>query len=323
MITAIVQPIVDIIVLCSHDFVRSLGFIPGSYDTVSANEQRELLEISRAFPRTLAVGGSATNSVTTAQHLGIPCRILGLAGTDDLGRLLSRYLRDKGIDYPLKLVKGAPTASCISLVTPDGERTMRTHLGVATNLAARDITAERIKGTSWLLLEGYLLTASRENSEALYHGTLIARKCGTKVCLTSSATFVVEKKREEIINSLLGQCDLLFANLAEAKLLTASKSPDEALSKLKALLPAVTITQGANGACGIYHQIQWRIPSHPPAGPVIDTTGAGDTFAGAYLASLIMGLSPEKSALVAAQLAAVVVATVGAQLPPGIAPPWT
>lgn len=314
MITAVVQPLMDIIVSCSHEFVQSLHFAPGSYNMVTAQEQQELLALSNHFPRSLAVGGNATNSVATARALGIPCRLLGRAGADTLGRHMLRHLQAQGIDAPLTLVDGATTGSCLSLVTPDGERTMRTHLGVSTRLSGHDITTHALKDADWLLVEGYLLTAGTDNSSALYRAVSLARHLGVKIALTASATFVVASKKNELIDSLLGQCDLLFANSAEAQLLMEASSPQDALKKLKNVVSAAVITQGAAGACGSASGTDWQIPAWPPPGPVVDTTGAGDTFAGAFLAGTLRGLPPHKAAEKAAQLAAEVTTQVGAQL---------
>lgn len=322
MITALVQPVVDIIVSCSEEFLQHNQFTPGSYNILESEEQLALLHAIRTFPSSTSLGGNATNSIVTARHLGVPATMLGYAGTDELGQEMKNLLKNRDITMALDLIPGAITGSCISLVTPNGERTMRTHLGISKSLDAIHLDPSPIQNASWLLLEGYFLTASDENTRALYQAITIARNSGTKVALSASATFVVAAKKSELLTTLLGQCDLLFANASEAMLLTDTETPEDASSKLEALIPSSIITAGESGAYGFSNGTRWHTPAALPPGPIVDTTGAGDVFAGAFLAGLLKALPPQQAAASAGTLAALIITQRGAQLPQDTPVPW-
>jgi sugar/nucleoside kinase (ribokinase family) len=322
MITALVQPVVDVIVSCPDEFLARFGWTPGSYDILEKEEQLALLHSISSFPSSTSLGGNATNSIVTARHLGVPCALIGFAGADALGHQMRELLQKRDITMPLDLIPGAHTGSCISLVTAHGERTMRTHLGVSKELDAHHLHISTIESSTWLLLEGYFLTASQENARALHSAVAVARKRGTKVALSASATFVIAAKRSEILDTLLGQCDLLFANAQEAMLLTNEDCPRKALTRLKDMVPSAIVTAGSAGAYGTMNGITWHTPAQVPPGPIVDTTGAGDTFAGAFMAGIVQGLSPQEAAAGAATLAALIVSQPGAQLPADTPTPW-
>ena len=249
-LVAVAQPIVDLIVPVSPSFLESEGLEKSSYAMVSETEQKRLLAAISESSTSSSVGGSATNSIVTASNLGIKTAIIGAIGNDSHAEKLLSSLEDFSIKMitPSELL--GSTGTCLSLVTPDGERTMRTNLGVATSLRPEHLCAQSISESDWLLLEGYLLTASEENRAALYEAIRIAQKNNTKIAFTASAEFVIETRRQEIINELLPHVDLLFANQGEALVLTQEASVDEALEALKHRCRGAVITCGAQGACG-------------------------------------------------------------------------
>jgi sugar/nucleoside kinase (ribokinase family) len=177
------------------------------------------------------------------------------------------------------------------------------------------IDEHTISSSRWLLLEGYFLTASSHNTDALYHSIALAKKHGTKVAFSASAEFVISSRRDEIMQKVLPLSDLIFANQGEALLLTQTSDPLAALHHLAQRTPSVVITRGNQGAHGIFQGASWEVQASKPAGPVVDTTGAGDAFAGVYLAGLTLGHSPQTAAQGAAQIASLVVTQRGAQLP--------
>lgn len=315
MITALSHPLVDIIVSVTPEFLRQHGLTPGSYGILDKTAQDALLEACRTLPQTVSVGGSAANSAIAAQTLGVPCAMLGLVGDDPLGQQVHQMLKARGVITPLPLVTGERTGSCISLITPDGERTMRTFHGVVKQLGYDHICEETISKSSWLLLEGYFLTASGTNTEALHRALSVAQTREVKVAFTASAEFVVSAKREEILRSVLPLTTMLLANEGEAMLLTNSSSPEEALGKLTPLAPTIVVTLGKDGAIGVHQGKPWRVDAYTPHSPIVDTTGAGDVFAGAFLAALVQEQPVETAARGAARMASIVITQRGAHLP--------
>jgi sugar/nucleoside kinase (ribokinase family) len=315
MITALSHPLVDIIVSVTPEFLQRQNLDPGSYGIVDRTEQDALLEACRLLPQTVSVGGSAANSAIAAQTLGVPSAMLGLIANDPLGQQVYQMLKTRGVLTPLPLITGERTGSCVSLITPDGERTMRTFLGVVKQLDHSHICEETIARSSWLLMEGYFLTAGEANTRALHRALSVAQNQKVKVAFTASAEFVVSSKRDEILTSVLPLTSMLLANEQEAMALTRSASPEEALAKLSLLAPSVVITLGEQGAIGCHHGEQWRIKSYIPHAPIVDTTGAGDVFAGAFLAGLVQGQPVAIAARGAARMASIVITQRGAHLP--------
>jgi sugar/nucleoside kinase (ribokinase family) len=192
---------------------------------------------------------------------------------------------------------------------------MRTCLGIARDLGARDLSVDLFKQSSWLLIEGYFLTASESNAHAILEAISIARAQGIKIAFSTAAEFVVEAQREEIQRDIMPHVDLLIANEGEARALANVTTAQDALVALRRRVSGVVITCGKDGAIGSIDNDTWTTPASEPRSEVIDTTGAGDVFAGAFLAGITRGLSPQHSAVGAARLAAEVITQRGARLP--------
>lgn len=321
-ITALTHPLIDILVPCSAVFLQEHGLTPGTYGLLNLAEQDALLRACSSLDKPMVVGGSAVNSVTCARQLGVSCTVLGLVGDDAYGYHIYKQLKTRDIQIPIPHVPFARTGTCVSLITPDGERTMRTCLGVSTDLAKSDVHDSAIAGSAWLLVEGYFLTASEKNRAALHAAIAMAKSSGTKVAFTASAEFVIQAKGDEIFESILPHTDLVFTNEGEAMLLTKAASPESALDELSKHVRNVIVTCGSRGALGVMDGARWHTPAAELSAPAVDTTGAGDIFAGSFLAGLVQGLSPEVAARGAAHLAALVVQRHGAQLPEEAVATW-
>lgn len=314
-VTALTHPLIDILHTCTPQFLHQHGLTPGSYGLLSKSEQDALIHSCGLMNAPMSLGGSVANSILCARQLGIPATLLGLAGEDTFGHHLHHQMRLSDIHLPLPLVADARTGTCLSLITPDGERTMRTCLGVATTLGAEHVLESSVVSSAWLVIEGYFLTASDQNSGALRAAIQTAKQSGTKVAFTASAEFVIQAKRDEILTDILPHSDLLLANAGEAMLLTGTTSSNSALESLSKQTPMVVITCGKDGAIGTSPSSRWHTPAFKPTAPVVDTTGAGDIFAGAFIAGLMHNLSPETAARGAVRLASVVITQFGSQLP--------
>lgn len=313
-ITALTHPLIDVLHSCDANFLRDRGLTAGTYGLLSRSEQDALIQACGTKLPPLGLGGSASNSLICARQLGIPCTLLGLAADDTYGQHLYRQMRLLDIQTPLPLVRDARTGTCLSLITPDGERTMRTCHGISTAFGPEHILETAIASSEWILLEGYFLTASDHNATALSRAITTAKSYGTKVAFSVGAEFVVHAKRDHIRKDILPLTDLLFANAVEAMSLTEATSPEHALDSLSKLLPGVIITNGEAGSLGLMHNQRWNTPASPLTAPLVDTTGAGDVFAGAFLAGLMKSISPQIATKGAARLASIVVTKHGAQL---------
>lgn len=314
-ISALTHPMVDILVSCERELLASLNLEPGTYATLERHEQDALVAACRQGELAIVNGGSAANSVVCMSLLGIKTSLMGLAGDDAFGHHFVDELKGTNVTACNPLVSAARTGSCVSLVTPDSERTMRTYLGVAKEFSESDINEAAIAESEWLLVEGYYLTASAKNRAALYRAIEIARANSTRVAFSAAAEFAVRQFKDEIASKILPNVDLVFANQDEARLLADAKAVDDAFSALAASAHGVVVTSGAGGAAVSYEGALFHEPAFKSGLVAVDSTGAGDAFAGAFLAGLTLGLSPQIAAKGAARIAAEVVTRSSSRAP--------
>jgi sugar/nucleoside kinase (ribokinase family) len=320
-LSTILQPLVDVLVNVEPTFLAERSLHPGSYAIVDRPFQDTIFAATTNKP-IIASGGSASNSIACANILGVQCTFTGLLGDDEYGRLFQSDFANVGITSPNPRVPNARTGVCLSLITPDGERTMRTDLAVALELEASHIDAESIGASDWLLLEGHLLTAGAKNTSALLKGIEVAKQRGTKVALNINSEFAAHTKRDLVLRDFLPTIDLIIGNEPEAMALSQQSTPQSAFNTLRPLCPTVIVTCGRDGALIKHAGEVLQIPAHTTDIKVVDSTGAGDAFTGVLLGGLALGCSIEKAAHGAARLAAAVVAQPGARLPSSAASLW-
>jgi sugar/nucleoside kinase (ribokinase family) len=311
--------IVDIFVELTDDEFRSLGFERGTMRLVELDEQKKLLERFKDRDPRLVSGGSVANSVIAFSQLGGQGAFIGCVGDDRYGLFYAGEFEELHIDMGAPVVVGGATGTCVVLITPDAERTMRTCLAVSSHLSARHVDEERIKNSEWLFIEGYLFANPDSGQGAIREAVRIAKKHGTKVAVTCSEAFIVEVFGEPF-HAALKQTDLLFANEREACALAKAESAEEAFRKLKGLAPSLIITAGSQGAFVRHDGVEAHVPAF--ACTPKDLTGAGDMFAGSFLYGITHGIAPQKAARAACFLAMKVISQVGARLHYGTRQLW-
>ena len=175
---------------------------------------------------------------------------------------------------------GETTGTCVSIITPDAERTMRTCLAVSSHLAAKHVPADKIAASEWLFVEGYVFANPATGQHAVREALRAAKEAGTKVALTCSDAFVPQVFGDAF-REALAQSDLLFCNATEAMAVAGGATAEAAFAKLRTVVPNAVVTDGPNGAFVRYHGSE----SHAPAFPCkpVDVTGAGDMFAGSFM----------------------------------------
>jgi sugar/nucleoside kinase (ribokinase family) len=311
--------LVDILLELDDAAFAALGFDRGTMRLVDHAEQAALLERFCDRDPRLVSGGSVANSVIAASQLGGRGAFIGCVGDDRYGLFYKTEFDELEIDIGNPVIVGQPTGTCLSIITPDAERTMRTCLAVSSHLAAKHVAADRIQNSEWLFVEGYVLANPDTGQGAVREAIQQAKAHGTKVALTCSEAFIVEVFGEAF-RAALAQTDLLFCNASEAMALTGAADAAAAFAKLKEVVPATVVTDGANGA---YIRFGWT-EAHVPAFPCEpkDLTGAGDMFAGAFLYGITHGVEPAKVARAANFLAMKVITQIGARLHHGTRSFW-
>jgi sugar/nucleoside kinase (ribokinase family) len=314
--------IVDIFIEVSDDNFASLGFERGTMRLVEKNEQEQLLSRFHDGQHDLKLvsGGSVANSIIALTQLGGKSAFIGCLGDDRYGLHYAEEFEQLNIDMGNPILVNETTGTCLAIVTPDAERTMRTCLAVSSQLAARHVDGDRIANSEWLFIEGYVFANPETGQKAIREAIRIARESGTKIALTCSDAFIPEVFGDAF-REALAQSDLLFCNAPEAAAVTQAKSSEEASNKLVEMVKNSVVTDGPNGAFIRYEGQESHVPAIPCQPK--DLTGAGDMFAGAFLYGITHGYSPKESAKGANYLCHKVITQVGARLHQGAKEHWT
>lgn len=281
---------VDVLTHCDESFLGEQGVEKGIMHLIDLERAQRLY--GAVGPATEMSGGSAANTIAGFAHLGGRAAYVGKVRDDQLGAIFAHDLRAQGAVYetPLALARPddtAETGRCIIMVTPDGERTMNTYLGVTEHLAPEDIDTDQIAQAEWIFLEGYRFDGP-ESHEAFARAIEAARGAGGKVALTLSDPFCIDRHRQAFADMLRDEVDLLFANRAEIEhMYPQAGSFEEAMRAAAAEVETVVATDSANGCHVLAHGQHWHLPAIPTQ--VVDATGAGDLFAGAFLWGLVEG----------------------------------
>jgi sugar/nucleoside kinase (ribokinase family) len=286
---------------------------------VEKAEQEALLDRFRGREPRLASGGSVANSIIGLSQLGGKGAFVGCVGDDRYGLFYQREFEHLGIAIGNPAVVGETTGTCLSIITPDAERTMRTCLAVSSHLAARHVDADRVANAEWLFVEGYVFANPDTGQGAIRRAVEVAKASGTKVAITCSEAFVVEVFGDPFFDALK-QADLLFCNASESCAVAKAANPAEAFARLKDVVPNAVVTDGAHGTYVRFGGAEAHVPAFTCEPR--DLTGAGDMFAGAFLYGVTHGVDPVKAARAANFLAMKVITQYGARLHHGTREFW-
>jgi sugar/nucleoside kinase (ribokinase family) len=304
--------LVDMEFEISDDFLNQNRIDKGVMTLVDENQQHQLIEQLDAFEGNKASGGSAANTLIAVSSMGGSSYYSCKVADDDLGHFYLNDLKSAKVDCNMEgKHKGGITGKCLVMVTPDAERTMHTFLGISSELSPYEVSEEAIKNSSYCYLEGYL-TTSDTGKAANIEARTIAEANNVKTALTFSDPFVVEFFREGFTETIGDGIDLLFCNEAEALSYTQKDSIEEAAEVIKTFSKTFAITLGAKGAA-IYDGSE-LIQIQPNAVTAVDSNGAGDLFAGAFMYGLTHGKSFEEAGILASKASSIIVSQFGPRL---------
>src|SRR6476620_12016041 len=270
--------LVDIFLEVTEEEFKSLGFERGSMRLVDLDEQKMLLERYQKHEPKLVSGGSVANSTIAFSQLGGSAAFIGCVGDDRYGLFYSSEFEELGIDIGNPIIVNESTGTCLCLITPDAERTMRTCLAVSSHLSARHVEERRIENSEWLFIEGYVFANPETGQTAIREAIKIAKKHGTKTAITCSDAFVPQVFGDAL-HGALKQADLFFCNESEACAVTKATSAEEAFKKLNHHIPSVVVTNGPHGVYLRHDGVEAHVPAFKSQPK--DLTGAGDMLAGA------------------------------------------
>ena len=311
--------LVDIFLDLDDAEFAALGCERGTMRLVEAAEQRQLLEKFHGRDPRLVSGGSVANSLIAMSQLGGKGAFIGCVADDRYGLFYEMEFKELGIAIGNPVIVGESTGTCVCIITPDAERTMRTCLAVSSHLSAGQVDEDRIERSEWLFIEGYMLANPSTGQGAVREAIKLAKKHGTKIALTCSEAFIVHVFGDAFFETL-GQSDLLFCNASEAAAVTQADSVQKSFAKLKSVVPSCVVTDGPHGA-HIRHEGREAFVSAYACTPK-DLTGAGDMFAGAFLYGITHGVPIDKAGKAACFLSMKVITQVGARLHVGTRQYW-
>lgn len=310
---AIGNALVDIEYHTTPHKLVELGIDKGVMTLIDEQRQNSLVAQLGDSHESMTCGGSAANTIIALAQMGARTHLDCRVSSDMTGQIFARDLHDSGVNSSLdyKPLPAGVSGKCLVFVTPDADRTMNTFLGVSAELDSSDIDIEAVKQSETIYIEGYL--ASSENTrDAAIEARKIAEQRDIKTSLTLSDPNMVKFFRDSITAMIGDKVDLLFANEDEAKELAETDNFDEAVQLFKQRARSFAITRGKQGA--LLFDGLGLIEINPNPVQAIDTLGAGDMFAGAFLYGLSQGMSFQQSGDLASLASAKIVTQFGPRL---------
>jgi sugar/nucleoside kinase (ribokinase family) len=280
--------IMDVIAAVDDRFLLTHGIAKGAMTLIDEFRAQEL---HKALAHGVqAAGGSAANTMAGIASLGGRAVFLGKVCDDVLGARFGESLKSLGVHYPTaRASTGSPTASSMIAVTPDGQRSMNTYLGACREMTPDDVDAEHVAAARILYIEGYLWDA-HDAKQASRKAMQASKMSGGQIALSLSDSFCVGRFRDEFLDLMHRDLDILFANEDEAKSLFETEDFAVVTERMKAWGGIAAITRSAQGCVIVKGAEIHAVPAMSVA-KVTDTTGAGDLFAAGFLFGLTRGKS--------------------------------
>lgn len=313
---AIGAALVDTEIQVTDQELIAMGVEKGMMTLVDEARQAELLgHLSDHLVRAShASGGSAGNSMIGTALFGAPTFMSCKVAADTDGDIYLQDLEASGVKHSLDDKRGeGTTGKCLVLITPDAERSLNTFLGVSETLSVAEVDEQAIKASEWVYLEGYLVT-SPTGHEAAVRTREIAQANGVKTAVSFSDPGMVQFFGDNMAQMIGDKVNLVFCNEAEALEWGQTDSLDTACEAICQIADSYVVTCGARGAIVFDGTTRTEVAAHKVE--AINTNGAGDMFAGAFLYGLARGESYARSAQFAVRAAGEVVKHFGPRLTP-------
>jgi len=286
-ILGIGNAIVDVVARAEDTFLSRHDMHKGAMILVDA-EQAEAIYAAMP-PGEESSGGSAANTCAVAAALGARVAYFGKVADDQLGAVFRHDMQASGVHFPSQpLIAGAPTARCLILVTPDGQRTMNTYLGACVKLDQADVDESVVAAAAVTYLEGYLFDPPAAQT-AFRKAAAAAHAAGRQVALSLSDAFCVDRHRAAFRELVARDVDILFANETEVTSLYEENTFEAAAEAARREVALAVLTRSEAGSIILRGEEQAEVAAEPTR--VVDTTGAGDAYAAGFLAGYTAGKS--------------------------------
>jgi fructokinase len=308
--------IIDVLCKVDDDFLQDHNLVKGSMTLIDLAMVKKL---SNLHVEKISSGGSVANTMATLGNLGVDCKFFGIVGDDEFGEKFITEIEKTNCQFIGKKVSNQTSAICFILITSDGERTMCTYLGCASQIDENFINENDFLSTHLLYLEGYLWD-SLNTSNALKKAIKIAKKNNVKIAFSLSDSFCVARHKVDFINLIENDLDILFAN--ESEFLELSSQSQFSVLEAKNFIDHASInnqqflsiiTRSQHGCCIINKQNPTLEISVKKVEKIVDTSGAGDNFASGWLFGYCQNYSTTESSMLANLLASHIIQQLGAR----------
>ncbi|EHL98632.1 kinase, PfkB family [Acetobacteraceae bacterium AT-5844] len=285
-ILGIGNAIVDVLARAEPSFLATHGMTPGAMALIDTAQAEAIY--AAMGPGVESSGGSAGNTCAVAAGLGAKVGFLGKVADDLLGDVFAHDIQSVGVKFPTpRLSGGAPTARCLILVTPDGQRTMNTFLGACVTFGEQDVDEATVSSAAVTYLEGYLFDPPAAQA-AFRRAAKLAHAAGRQVAISLSDAFCVGRHREAFRAFVAEEADILFANESEILSLYEVESFEEAAELARKDVAIAALTRSEKGSTIVAGDQTVQVKAEPTK--LVDSTGAGDAYAAGFLAALTRGL---------------------------------
>ncbi|MDO3386078.1 adenosine kinase [Gilvimarinus sp. SDUM040013] len=306
--------LVDTEITVTDEDLTAMGVDKGVMTLVDEERQHQLIDYLKdhLVASQRASGGSGANTIIAAGYFGCHNFYSCKVANDDNGEFYLNDIEDAKVCYPKHVGSDEGiTGKCLVMITPDAERTMNTYLGISATVSTAELDESAIAASKWAYIEGYLVSSDTGRAAAIKLREL-AQSRDTKVALSLSDPAMVQFFKDGLAEMLGDGVDLLFCNRDEALGFTQTENIEAAIAALKPIAKTFAITMGAAGSLVFDGENLMEIPTAKAT--AIDTNGAGDMYAGAFLYALSQGETMERAGRFANLAATKVVTQYGPRL---------
>lgn len=310
-VLGISNAIVDVLAHVDEEFLARIEAPKGSMILIDAHRAHEIYDIMG--PATEMSGGSVANTIAGMANLGARAAYIGRVAADQLGRIFVHDMRSLGVDMRVEPAPdGAPTARCYVLITPDGQRTMQTYLGACIELDRDSVTEQTIGEPELILLEGYVWDTPHGQG-AVNTAMAMAAQRATSVALSLSDAECVDRHRQAFLDAIEQHVAVVVADDTEAMSLFEVDTFEAAVEHAEQIDCLFALTRSEKGSV-IVNGEEKIVQTAYPVETVIDTTGAGDAYAAAFLYGWVNGRSLAECAELGSYAGAAVIQQMGGRL---------
>ena len=309
-VVGIGNAIVDVISHEDEKFLDTHNLIKDSMALINTDTAVSLY--NEMSPTVQSSGGSAANTISGVASLGGKAAYIGKIRDDHLGEFFAHDINAAGVHFKVKPAsEGLPTARSMIIVTPDGSRTMNTYLGISTNLSKEDLDVHLLENAQILYCEGYIWDIET-TKDTIRSAIGIAKGANRTISFTLSDSFCVSRHKDEWIDLINEQVDILFGNEDEIKELSGCGTLSEAAQWIQGKVKVACLTLAERGSIIVTEDEIIGVGAKA-VNQVTDSTGAGDLYASGFLFGYARGLDLKICGELASIAAAEIITHTGAR----------